>query len=93
MQVKANSCLLLHCFNKALQHNVQLLPLLELKLGATWQRTESTWFCLFFIGVMRNGVSSTFTYGRIYLWSDLEQHYYCQVIFSIHITASLCTLL
>lgn len=38
---------------------------------------------------MRNGVCSTFTYGRIYLWSDLKQGYYCEVIFSLHIAPTL----
>ncbi len=63
-----------------------VLFLLEFNPWATWQRTELTSFCLFFIPVMRNGVSSTFTYGRIYLWSDLKPGYYCEVI---HITPTL----
>lgn len=51
---------------------------------ATWKRTELTSFCLFFIPVMRNGVSSTFTYGRIYLWSDLKLGYYLDFQHSHH---------
>lgn len=61
---------------------------IEFNPCATWQRTELTSFRSVLIPVMRNGVSSPHTYGRIYLWSDLKQTYYCELICSFHITTT-----
>lgn len=77
-------------FKKKWLHYYTVLFLPKFNPRATWQRTELTLFLfIFFIPVMRNGVPSTFTYGRIYLWSDLKQGLLLWGHFYIHISSTL----